>query len=333
MSRKKKKQRKVAVTNSQFVDRRLLPESNGVQAKELKFKREHRRDTLVFTWEAWAHWHWLCQHADIEVTARGETSVDAPLYVERLHVPLQQGTTVHTYPCPKDIDRIRSAQLPHKPAWLFDRIWLHTHPGNSATPSSTDEETLQAAFGTCPYSVMAILAKGGQRSCRLTFAAAGGSSKEIAIAVDQETILEFMPRAAELYQQWLEEFNAKVSRYVEPPRARLHPSITVDDDWWRKYEDLRERWQNDVDRSHMQAHRPIQPVTSSAPVVRTPVVQKSAPASVPGYLFNPYQTVVDPGYHYTDDAAQPEADQTVTSADVIVETDLDRPLYDFRTGD
>ena len=35
----------------------------------------------------------------------------------------------------------------------FGRIWLHTHPGNSAQPSGTDEETFYRVFGHCQWAV------------------------------------------------------------------------------------------------------------------------------------------------------------------------------------
>lgn len=39
------------------------------------------------------------------------------------------------------------------------RIWIHTHPGNSPSPSTVDEETFQRVFGNCSWSVMLIVAR------------------------------------------------------------------------------------------------------------------------------------------------------------------------------
>ncbi|HEV3300643.1 MAG TPA: hypothetical protein VG055_13430 [Planctomycetaceae bacterium] len=36
----------------------------------------------------------------------------------------------------------------------FGRIWIHTHPGESAQPSHVDEETFRRAFGPCDWAVM-----------------------------------------------------------------------------------------------------------------------------------------------------------------------------------
>ena len=51
----------------------------------------------------------------------------------------------------------------------FPRIWIHTHPGDSAQPSPTDEETFARAFGQTDWAVMFILAQGGQTYCRLEY--------------------------------------------------------------------------------------------------------------------------------------------------------------------
>jgi hypothetical protein len=51
----------------------------------------------------------------------------------------------------------------------FARIWLHTHPGDSPTPSGTDEHTFMDVFGRCDWAVMFVLAQGGKTYARLRF--------------------------------------------------------------------------------------------------------------------------------------------------------------------
>jgi hypothetical protein len=70
------------------------------------------------------------------------------------------------------------------PPERFFRLWLHTHPGESAAPSSTDEETFERVFGSCDWAVMAILAQGGQTYARLRFNAGPGGQVEIPMTVD-----------------------------------------------------------------------------------------------------------------------------------------------------
>ena len=43
----------------------------------------------------------------------------------------------------------------------FGCVWLHTHPGDSCNPSSTDEETFKTTFGRHPWALMLILGKSG----------------------------------------------------------------------------------------------------------------------------------------------------------------------------
>jgi hypothetical protein len=51
----------------------------------------------------------------------------------------------------------------------FARVWVHTHPGNSASPSMTDAETFHRVFGSCNWSVMSIVAQGGNTFALLHF--------------------------------------------------------------------------------------------------------------------------------------------------------------------
>jgi proteasome lid subunit RPN8/RPN11 len=57
----------------------------------------------------------------------------------------------------------------------FARIWVHTHPGECPWPSGVDERTFADAFGHCDWSVMFILARGGQTYARLQFRAGPGA--------------------------------------------------------------------------------------------------------------------------------------------------------------
>lgn len=41
------------------------------------------------------------------------------------------------------------------------RVWVHTHPSDSTTPSSMDETTFHETFGTFPWAAMLIMGKNG----------------------------------------------------------------------------------------------------------------------------------------------------------------------------
>lgn len=87
----------------------------------------------------------------------------------------------------------------------FGRIWVHTHPGNSPTPSYTDEATFQRVFGTCDWAVMAIVARGGQTYARLRFNVGPGGQIVIPIKVDYDAAF-----TGSDHEAWVEEYLAHI---------------------------------------------------------------------------------------------------------------------------
>ena len=98
----------------------------------------------------------------------------------------------------------------------FGRIWIHTHPGNSARPSSTDEETFARCFGSSDWSVMLIVAAGGQTYARLHFRAGPGGDLELPVEIDFD-----LPFLASAQQSWQEEYAASVLLDLPAPVSRL----------------------------------------------------------------------------------------------------------------
>ena len=66
----------------------------------------------------------------------------------------------------------------------FGRIWIHTHPGNSPEPSTTDEETFARCFGSTDWAVMLIVARGGETYARLRFRAGPSGSLQLPVEID-----------------------------------------------------------------------------------------------------------------------------------------------------
>lgn len=89
----------------------------------------------------------------------------------------------------------------------FARIWVHTHPGNSAQPSGTDEETFERCFGSADWALMFILAQGGQTYARLRFAAGPQGQFEIPVEVDFQH-----PFPASDFASWEAEYTRCVAR-------------------------------------------------------------------------------------------------------------------------
>jgi len=68
----------------------------------------------------------------------------------------------------------------------FSRCWIHTHPGDSAQPSGKDEDTFARVFGDATWSVMFILARGGETYARLKFGCGPGAQIEVPVAIAWE---------------------------------------------------------------------------------------------------------------------------------------------------
>jgi hypothetical protein len=111
----------------------------------------------------------------------------------------------------------------------FARVWLHTHPGSSAAPSWTDEETLERCFGRADWAVMGILARGGARFARLQFHTGPGGALELPVSVDYSR-----PFPAADPERWEAEYLAQVQpelssprglRWIEPLAADVSSSI------------------------------------------------------------------------------------------------------------
>ena len=90
------------------------------------------------------------------------------------------------------------------------RIWVHTHPGNSATPSYTDHDTFTKCFGKCSWAIMFILAKGGAKFAQLRILN-GAKVFLFDINIDITYEHEFL---ATDYSKWNEEYLANVKQYV-----------------------------------------------------------------------------------------------------------------------
>ena len=88
----------------------------------------------------------------------------------------------------------------------FARIWVHTHPGDSAIPSSTDEETFARCFGNSDWAIMFILAQGGETYARLALNAGPGGDLMLPVEIDFSR-----PMPASEEQDWGHEYQTSVT--------------------------------------------------------------------------------------------------------------------------
>ncbi len=164
------------------------------------------KPTLRFTPTAWAKLLYLRDLGPVEVGGFAITSPDNLLLVEEFVTVKQLVTMASVSFDDSAVADFFDQQVDHglKPQ-QFMRIWLHTHPGDSATPSSTDEETFARVFGSSDWALMFILARGGQTYARLRFNVGPGGHIQIPVEVDFHKAF-----AASNQHGWKEEYRANV---------------------------------------------------------------------------------------------------------------------------
>jgi proteasome lid subunit RPN8/RPN11 len=168
--------------------------------KNLKKKQHHQRPSLRFSPTAWAKLVFLRDITDNEVGGFGITEADDLLFVTDFILVKQKVTAVSVSFDDEAVanffeDQVEAGRQPEQ----FARIWLHTHPGSSPQPSCTDESTFQRVFGSCDWSIMAIIAQGGSIYARLRFNAGPGGEVIIPVYVDYNC--EFNASDFEVWQQ------------------------------------------------------------------------------------------------------------------------------------
>ncbi len=189
-------------------------------AKTIDFLAPMRKSPnpiLRFSPYAWAKLLAFRDNGPTEIAGFGIAHGDDPLLIEDF-VTVKQSCTAVTVAMNDDavadyFDQQFDRDL--KPE-QFARVWVHTHPGSSAHPSGTDEETFARVFGACDWAVMAILARGGQTYARLRFGVGPGGQMLIPVEVDFT-----VPFPASDHDAWRDEYDRHVS--IEKSLSALHP--------------------------------------------------------------------------------------------------------------
>lgn len=173
-------------------------------------RRPRCRPSLRFTPSAWAKLRFHRDCGPTEVGAFGIAAEDDPLLIEDVALVRQTCTAVTVKFDDASVADFFDQQIDQgRRPEQFARVWIHTHPGNSAEPSRTDERTFDRVFGHCDWAVMAILANGGARSARLRFNTGPAADVQIQTHVDWSR-----PFAGSDHQSWLAEYTQKVSTDV-----------------------------------------------------------------------------------------------------------------------
>jgi proteasome lid subunit RPN8/RPN11 len=139
----------------------------------------------MFTPYAWAKLLYLRDRGPTEVGGFGISARDQPALIDDVRLVRQRCTAASVV-----LDDGAVADLFDELAdegrvpGQFGRVWIHTHPGRSAQPSSVDEETFERIFRDADWGVMAIVSRGGKTSARLRFTAGPGASLQIRTRVE-----------------------------------------------------------------------------------------------------------------------------------------------------
>lgn len=178
-------------------------------------RRTSARLHLTFTPLAWLKLQYFCHVGNTEIAGFGIATARDPLVIEDFVTIPQEADTCTVRFADADVadffDHCVDNGLPPQ---RFARVWCHTHPGASVTPSSTDEATFARAFGGCDWSLMFILGRTGRTYARLGFAAGPGSQMTIPTRIDWSAWPDWLAQHPEglgsLHQCWQQEYLAHV---------------------------------------------------------------------------------------------------------------------------
>jgi hypothetical protein len=194
------------------------------QLSRQRARRRPKRPPLRLTPYAWSK---LLALRDLDETEVGGFGVSSPhdlLLIEDVHLVRQQCTSVTVKFDDESVadyfdQQVDQGRTPEQ----FGRIWIHTHPGDSPQPSSTDEATFARCFGAADWAVMFIVARGGQTYARLRFGADPGGALILPVEVDFRTAF-----AAANPEAWQAEYGQMVS--IEPDRPQRPPAARLFDE-------------------------------------------------------------------------------------------------------
>lgn len=159
--------------------------------------------TLRFTPYAWTKLLFLRDLGDTEVGGFGISSNEDIFLLEDFRLIKQHATAVTVKFDDEAVadffdEQIDAGRQPER----CGRCWIHTHPGDSAEPSGTDEETFARAFGDSSWALMFILARGGATYARLKFGCGPGAELLVPVEIAWD-----VPFAGTDHDAWEEEYD------------------------------------------------------------------------------------------------------------------------------
>lgn len=217
-----------------------MSEDGSTNASEVRVQCERHPDpSLRFRPTAWAKLVFVRDLGETEVGGFAITAPDDLLFVHDIRLVKQISTRVSVDFDRQDVADFLDEQADREPRReprpeQRGRIWVLTHPGEWANPSTTDEETFCRVLGCRQWAVMFILASGGKTYARLRFNVGPGGEIAIPVRVDYS-----QPFAASNQRAWEEEYLACVqpevamadrSPNLEPHQAGTREPFGADED-------------------------------------------------------------------------------------------------------
>ena len=127
---------------------------------------------LRFTLFAWRKMCFIRDLGNTEVSFFAISRKEDLGLVVDVKMPYQKGSTAYTeFDEPKLTDFFEDMVDAGYHPEEFGRIWCHTHPGISASPSGKDEDTFKSEFSAPNWAIMFILGKGdkAETTCRIKY--------------------------------------------------------------------------------------------------------------------------------------------------------------------
>ena len=207
----------------------LPPTEPKREPQEPVRRREPPGRTLTFSPAAWLKLMFFLHAGETEVGGFALTDGHDPLSVEEF-VTVRQRVSAVSVEFDDDsvadhFDACVDAGLTPE---RFARVWVHTHPGDSPSPSFTDEHTFARVFGGCDWALMFIVSRTGRTYARLGLRAGPGAEVPLGVAVDwgawPQRVLEDEGRWDRRLLEWAEEYERNVH-----PNAPVQMTLAFDE--------------------------------------------------------------------------------------------------------
>ena len=122
---------------------------------------------LILSPDLYAKLRYMCANTENEVAGWGYAhDPEHPMQLSDIFMPPQYNSVAYVEMDDDALNKylISMMQKGHTPEQTM-RVWIHTHPGSSATPSSVDWNTLRRLSSDLPWASMFIMSKEGSMTC------------------------------------------------------------------------------------------------------------------------------------------------------------------------